>query len=251
MSGRTLKKSELWSDYKQTSDMNTRNIIFMEYRELVIKIAARLAPSYNNYVELDDLISYGNIGLIDAIEKFDINKGVKFETYASIRIRGAIIDEIRKLDWVSRSTRQKFKMVEKAITEVENTLGRSATTAEIAKHLSMSQKELNKILDQMHSYAIITMDDTIIELANEMAAKSSQDVQSTPEDIAIANEIKENLANSIDTLPEREKLIINLYYYEEFTLKEIGKVLGVTESRVSQLHSRALLRLKNKLAVPT
>ena len=155
VSSHISNKIDLWSDYKQTNDIDKRNAIFMEYSDLVTKIALRLAPNYRNYIDLDDLISYGNIGLIDAIEKYDINRGVKFETYASIRIRGAIIDEIRKLDWVPRNVRQKFKKVENAMEEVENALGRSATTSELAEHLTISQIELNQFLDQMHSYAII------------------------------------------------------------------------------------------------
>jgi len=243
----SLKHFDLWSSYKQSKDINLRNTIFMKYRELVTKVVFQLASNYNNYIDLDDLISYGNIGLLDAIEKFDIDKGVKFETYASIRIRGAIIDEIRKLDWVPRSTRQKFKMVERAIDEVENTLGKSATTREVANHLSVSSEELDKILAQMHSYAIISMDDQILELINEASIGNSHQNQLTPEDIVVEQEIKTNLTKAIENLQERDRLIITLYYYEEFTLKEIGKVLNVTESRVSQLHTRALSRLKAKL----
>lgn len=245
----TIEKAELWRSYRETNDISLRNALFIKYRELAIKTALRLAPKYKNYIHIDDLISYGNIGLIDAIEKFDIDKGVKFETYASIRIRGAIIDEIRKLDWVPRSTRQKFKMVEKVMVEIENRLGRSATAIEIAEHLSMTPKDVENILDQMNSYAIISMDDKIIEVINENSEKHLQEGELTPEELVIAQEVRENLANSIDGLPERERLIIHLYYYEEFTLKEIGEVLGVTESRVSQLHSRALLKLRESLDV--
>lgn len=251
MNDNIVENSELWCQYKQTQDIEIRNAIFMKYSDLAVKTAMRLAPKYKNYIDIDDLISYGNIGLIDAIEKFDIDRGVKFETYASIRIRGAIIDEIRKLDWVPRNIRQKFRMVERAIDEVENRLGRSATTAEIAEYLSVSPKDIDNILDQMSSYAIISMDDKIIEVINEASTKIAQNDQSSPEELVIAEEVKEHLTNAIDKLSEREKLIITLYYYEEFTLKEIGKVLGVTESRVSQLHSRALLKLKDSLIIPT
>lgn len=248
MGSHSLKHFDLWSSYKQSKDINLRNTIFMKYRELVTKVVFQLASNYNNYIDLDDLISYGNIGLLDAIEKFDIDKGVKFETYASIRIRGAIIDEIRKLDWVPRSTRQKFKIVEKAIEEVENTLGRSASMYEIANYLSIPTEELEEILAQMSSYAIISMDEQILELVNEMSANTINQNQLTPEDITVREEIKQSLTKAIESLQERDRLIITLYYYEEFTLKEIGKILNITESRVSQLHTRALSRLKAKLS---
>lgn len=248
MSIHSLKNSDLWASYKESRDIKLRNIIFTKYSDLVTKVAVQLAPNYNKYIDLDDLISYGNIGLLDAIEKYDMDKGVKFETYASIRIRGAIIDEIRKLDWVPRSTRQKFKIVEKAIEEVENTLGRSASMYEIANYLSIPTEELEEILAQMSSYAIISMDEQILELVNEMSANTINQNQLTPEDITVREEIKQSLTKAIESLQERDRLIITLYYYEEFTLKEIGKILNITESRVSQLHTRALSRLKAKLS---
>ena len=246
----TIEKVELWHNYRETNDVNLRNALFIKYSDLAVKTAMRLAPKYKNYIHIDDLISYGNIGLIDAIEKFDIDMGVKFETYASIRIRGAIIDEIRKLDWVPRSTRQKFKLMEQTIADIENKLGRVATTQEIAEHLSMLPKDVDHILEQMNSHAMISMDDKIIEIINENLEKNLQDKELTPEELVVSEELRENLGNSIDGLPERERLIINLYYYEEFTLREIGEVLGVTESRVSQLHSRALLKLRESLDTP-
>ncbi|NMA94750.1 MAG: FliA/WhiG family RNA polymerase sigma factor [Clostridiales bacterium] len=238
---------KLWKQYKNQNSAYIRNLLFSRYNDLAIKIALSVAPKYKNFVHIDDLKSFASIGLLDAIEKFDIDRGIKFETYASIRIRGAIVDEIRKLDWIPRNVRQKFRLIEKAMSEIENKLGRSATTKEISEHLSIPAKEVEDILHQMNSQAIISFDDRVIELINKDTNQYLHRDEYNPEKIVTAKELRDNLATAVDYLPERERLIINLYYFEEFTLKEIGNVLDLTESRISQLHTKALSQLRESL----
>jgi RNA polymerase sigma factor for flagellar operon FliA len=222
--------------------------LILTYSHLIKYIAGRLNIYFGSNVEYEDLVSFGVFGLIDAIDKFDLNKGVKFETYASLRIRGAIIDSIREMDWVPRSLRQKCKELEKAYWEVENELGRSATDRDIAEKLNKSVEELHKLLNEVNVSSLISLEDFLeqnYEIGMEPTSGSKQD---RPEYEAELNELSEILGNAIDKLPEKEKMVLTLYYYEELTLKEISAIMKVSESRISQLHTKAIMRLRGKLA---
>ncbi len=214
---------------------------------MVKQTVYRLIAEGYSRVETDDLIGYGTLGLIDAIDKFDPEKSVKFETYASLRIRGSIIDGLRKQDWFPRSLRQKSRQIGQAIDLIEKNTGRPAKDEEIARHLNIPVDRLRKAMGDIHTFSVISLDEKISEAINERV--SSAAYSNDPEIAAQQNEIKRILANAIDGLQENEKMIVSLYYYDELTLKEIGKLLGISESRVSQLHTRALLKLKNKLSV--
>lgn len=239
-----MDHNRLWQNYKKNSDVNAKHSLIEAYIELVKIIAGRLYSSYGTNVEYDDLVSYGIFGLIDAIEKFEIDKSVKFETYAQIRIRGAIIDQLRNLDWIPRSIRQKAKSVEAAYRRLENQLGRNATDNEMAKELEISLDEFHSTLQQINNLNIVSLEENLVE-GNMKSLTGSND--NTPEDIVCKQETKFLLQTSIDQLPDREKQVISLYYYDELTYKEIGVLLGISESRVSQLHSKAVSRLKSKL----
>lgn len=233
----------LWIKYKMNNDMEAKTLLIEEYIKLVKIIAGRLYTSYGSNIEYNDLVSYGIFGLIDAMEKFDLDKKVKFETYAQIRIRGAIIDHLRNLDWVPRSARQKSKQVEDAFSKLENRLGRSPTEAEIAAELGITVKELQDIMLQTASFNVISLEEAIFE-GYQFGGTNNY----LPEDILCEQETYKTLKNNISLLPEREKQVVSLYYYNNLTYKEIGQVLGISESRVSQLHSKAISRLKAKLS---
>lgn len=235
---------QLWVKYKKSGDIQLRNQIIEHYSQLVNRVVNRIAPRYSDYIDVDDLLGYGIFGLIDAIEKFDVDKGIKFETYASFRISGAIIDQIREQDWIPRSLRNKAKEVEKFMEELEMKLGRQVQDKELADHMGIPVGELHKLLGQVHSFSIISLDEQILEMIDGTTSISDSN---SPEEQAMIEEIKRILSEFIDSLPENERMVISLYYFEELTLKEIGMIIGVSESRVSQLHSKALIKLKNML----
>jgi RNA polymerase sigma factor for flagellar operon FliA len=237
---------ELWKKYKDDKDIDARNHIITYYSYLIKKVVNRLGLNYCPGIDTDDLIGYGVFGLIDAVERFDPSKSVKFETYAVFRIHGAIIDQVRKQDWIPRSMRDKAKRIWDAIEKVESTLGRSATDQELAEYLGMKPSVLQKTLGELHSLSVLSLDDQIIDTVH-FESQTNDQVGSPHYEVEI-KELKDTLARMIDELEEKERTIISLYYYEELTLKEIGMVLGVSESRVSQLHSRALMKLRGKLA---
>ncbi|NTV88863.1 MAG: FliA/WhiG family RNA polymerase sigma factor [Clostridiales bacterium] len=242
------KQLELWKRYSSTKDPADREALIIEYSHLIKFIAGRLNIYFGSNVEYDDLVGYGVFGLIDAIDKFDINKGVKFETYASLRIRGSIIDSIRELDWVPRSLRQKNKELEKAYWELENELGHSASDAEVAKKLGMPVEEFYKLLNEVNLTSMVSLEDFLdqnYEIGIDIPTSNSGD---RPEKQVELNEIKSILSDSINKLPEKEKTVLSLYYYEELTLKEISAIMNVSESRISQLHTKAIMRLRGKLA---
>lgn len=238
------QKNQLWLDYGRTGNSEIREKIIIEYAPLVKLVAGRLSMYLGYNVEYDDLVSYGIFGLIDAIDKFDFKKGIKFETYASLRIRGAILDQIRKLDWIPRSLRQKQKKMDTAISKLEKELGRSATDEELAAELEISTDELINWQGQAKVSNVVSLDE-FMETGGE---KEVEPVKTShfdmPEDVALQNELREYLAKSLDSLTEKEKKVILLYYYEELTLKEISRVLDVSESRISQLHTKALQKMK-------
>ncbi len=240
-------RQKLWEEYsrKRTSELQEKIII--EYAGLVKLVAGRLSMYLGYNVEYDDLVGYGTFGLIDAIDKFDYNKGFKFETYASLRIRGAILDQIRKMDWIPRSIRQKQRKIDMAYQSLEIKYGRSVNDEEVAKELDISLEELENWQNQTKITNIISLDE-FMEQGSE--GKMEQSLTATfdqPERIVEQQELKELLTRTLDTLTEKEKKVIILYYYEELTLKEISRILEVSESRISQLHTKALQKMKLKL----
>ena len=242
-----VERQKIWEKYTKNPTQEMREQIIIEYAPLVKIVAGRLSMYLGGNVEYEDLVSYGVFGLIDAIDKFDTNKDVKFETYASLRIRGSILDQIRKMDWIPRSLRQKQKKMEAAISKIETQYGRPAKDEEIASELGIETEELISWQGQAKITNIISLDE-FVEAAGEKevnAIKSNSYEQ--PESIALKNEIKQQLMDSLETLTDKERKVILLYYYEELTLKEISKILEVSESRVSQLHTKALQKMKVKL----
>ncbi len=233
----------LWEEFAKSHSLETRNELVMQYIPLVKSIALRLVPTYRKHVEFDDLMSSGLLGLMDAIDKFDITKDVKFETYASLRIKGEIIDQIRKQDWAPISLRQKIKKVEECFDALETRTGRQPTESEVAAQLMMSADEVKKTLDEAHTFNMVALDEMLLERGDSLASPREDGPEALLED----QEIKKTLVKVIEALPEKEKQVISMYYYDELTLKEIGLVLGVTESRVSQIHSKAMMALRLKM----
>lgn len=229
----------IWIQYVNTKDATLKSALIEHYVYLVKLVAGRLGIYLNQYVDSDDLIGYGALGLIDAVDKFDPGKNVKFETYASLRIRGAILDAIRKLDWVPRTLRKKQKDIDKAYIEVEGKLGRAPLDEEVAQYLEIDIEEYNELLKEVNISSLISIDEYMYQF--EAVKDPSAPI---PDNYIEDAEAREMLAKFIDSLPEREKKVIFLYYYEELTLKEISHVLEVSESRVSQLHTKAVSRLR-------
>ncbi len=221
----------------------------MEYVPLVKVVSGRLSMYLGYTVEYDDLVSYGIFGLIDAIDKFDCEKGIKFETYASLRIRGSILDQIRKMDWIPRSVRQKQKQMEAAITKIEAEENRVATDEEIARELNLSMDEYFNWQGQTKVTNIASIDEFVEQGIEVKAFDSRKYAQAEPDRVYEQEEVKELLSESLDHLTEKERMVVLLYYYEELTLKEISKVLEVSESRVSQLHTKALQKMKKVLGI--
>jgi RNA polymerase sigma factor for flagellar operon FliA len=241
---------ELWERYKKDGDIQARNRLILNYSPLVKYGAGRMGSNFPSHVDESDLISYGLLGLIGALERFDPGRNIKFETYAIARIKGSILDELRSLDWVPRSVRS--RKIERSSAALENKLHRAPTDEEIAKDLDISEDEFQEALTKISSSSIVALEElwTISSTGTESVAliDTIEDRQSKdPASVVDVTEIKERLAHAISNLPEREKIVIALYYYEGLTLREIGEVLDVTESRVSQLHTKAVLRLKGRL----
>jgi RNA polymerase sigma factor for flagellar operon FliA len=238
----------IWENYKKTMNPDTRDKMLNEYLPLVKNVAGRMAMGFPKSVELNDLISTGVIGLIEAFNNYDPSRGVKFETYAVPRIRGAILDELRALDWVPRSTRAKSREIERAMTKLENLLGRSPSEMELAKQLNISTDELLSALDDVSSTTLMSLDELICREDDNRQVPRIETIQNK----AVKNvlndlergELRMFLINAISTLSEQERLVVALYYYEELTLKEIGEVMLISESRVSQIHTKAVLRLR-------
>lgn len=242
---------DLWKTYKRSKDPEIRDQLIKQYAPLVKYVAGKVAVGMPQNVEFDDLVGYGVFGLFDAIEKFDPDKHVKFKTYAVTRIRGAIFDELRSIDWVPRSVRQKGREVEAAVRKLESSLGRSATDQEIAKELGMTSKEFEKTMMKVSGTAILSLSDVWYTGDDNDKVAIADSIESpqnlNPDTIVEKEEIRRVIVQAIQELPDKEKKVLVLYYYEDLTLKEIGQVLEVTESRVSQLHTKAILRLKAKL----
>lgn len=241
-------RKRLWQDYQRLKSQDLREKIILEYAPLVKLVAGRLSMYLGYNVEYDDLVGYGVFGLIDAIDKFDTCKDVKFETYASLRIRGAILDQIRKMDWIPRTIRQRQKKIDAVMKEIDTTTGRSATDEEIAKGLGISGDEYTDWQSQMKITGVVSLNEYIEQGGPELKGEKSVSSQfEIPEEVAEREDLKEKLRESLDILTEKERKVVLLYYYEDLTLKEISYILEVSESRVSQLHTKALSKMKSKL----
>lgn len=242
-------RKKLWDDYGRTRDSEIREKIILEYAPLVKLVAGRLSMYLGYNVEYEDLVSYGIFGLIDAIDKFDNMKEVKFETYASLRIRGAILDQIRKMDWIPRTIRQKQKKIDSVMKEIELTMGRAATDEEIAEKLGITDDEYLEWQSQMKITNVVSLNE-YMEQGSEVPSEGNRHTTArfeSPEENIEKEELKQVLEQTLQLLTEKERKVILLYYYEELTLKEISNILEVSESRVSQLHTRALQKMKEKM----
>jgi RNA polymerase sigma factor FliA len=250
---KAVELRELWRSYKNEGDERARERLVVAYSPLVKFIAGRMASGLPSHVDEGDLVSYGLLGLIGAIERFDLEREIKFETFAVARIKGAIIDELRSLDWVPRSVRARARDVERAHAALEAELGRSPSDEEMAEKLELSVEEFRDALLQIANSSVLALDD-LWTFADPDGSGGQISVLDTiqdpnaldPESEAHTAELKDRLADAIESLPERERLVIALYYYENLTLREIGEVLGVTESRVSQLHTKSVLALRSR-----
>lgn len=241
------QKNKLWSDYTRTKSSELRDQLILEYAPLVKLVAGRLSMYLGYNVEYEDLCSYGIFGLIDAIDKFDSMKEVKFETYASLRIRGSILDQIRKMDWIPRTIRQRQRQIDAVMKEIEAATGRPATDEEIAKGLGITNDEYVEMQSQMKITGVVSLNEFMETGAEVPAEQSTQYKFETPEEAFDKAELKQKLAEALLLLTEKEQKVVTLYYYEDLTLKEIANVLEVSESRVSQLHTKALQKMKTKM----
>jgi RNA polymerase sigma factor for flagellar operon FliA len=246
--------NDLWGQYQKERTVDIRNSLVLHYSPLVKYVAGRVASGLPHSVEQADLVSYGMFGLIDAIDKFDPGRGNKFETYAITRIRGSIIDELRSIDWVPRSARAKARAVEKTFAKLESELLRTPTDAEVAEAMGISEDDLQALFAQISFFGIVALEET---LSVGPDRSDSVTVADTIPDAGVGpvaafeeGETKRMMAAAINRLPEREKIVLALYYYEGLTLSQIGDVLGITESRVCQIHTKAVLQLRSRLAEP-
>lgn len=243
---------ELWRSYKETGDERLREQLILHYSPLVKYVAGRVSVGLPANVEQADFVSSGVFGLIDAIEKFDIDREIKFETYAITRIRGAMIDELRALDWIPRSVRQKARSVERAYATLEARLRRTPSEGEVAEEMGIGVEDLHAVFSQLSLANVVALEE-LLHVGGEGERLSLMDTledtaADNPVEVAEDRELRRFLARAINTLPDREKTVVTLYYYEGLTLAEIGNVLGVTESRVSQIHTKSVLQLRAKLA---
>ena len=240
-----------WLSYKKDNDPQIRQKLLEEYLPLVRSVAGRMAMGFPRSVELSDLVSTGVIGLVEALSNYDPSRGVKFETYAVPRRRGAILDELRSLDWVPRSTRAKSREIDKAMNKLENKLGRVPSTHELAKVLKTSSEELFSDLDDVSSTVMLSLDELIYKEEDNRQVPRVETVEELSQENVLGNmekkELKAYIISAISHLSEQERLVVALYYYEELTLKEIGEVMQISESRVSQIHTKAVLKLRGMI----
>lgn len=244
-----MDATELWERYK--ADKSVKKQLVMHYLYLVNRIVVRMMPSYGGYVDMDDLISCGIIGLMDAIEKFDTDKNTDFEVFSKRRIAGEIIDSLRKMDWASVSLRARIKQMNQAVEELQREFKREPTDEEISKHMGIPNEKLLKIKSQIHLFNIVHFESIVsdtdsnnVSLGDLVKDENTHDISDDLE----KHEFIEMLANKIDDLNEKEQMVVKLYYYEELKFKEIARILDVTESRVSQIHSSALGKLRKWLS---
>jgi RNA polymerase sigma factor for flagellar operon FliA len=241
----------LWVDYKSGRDQNLRDQLLLHYSPLVKYVAGRVAVGLPQNVEHADLVSYGIFGLIDAVEKFDPERGYKFETYAIARIKGAILDELRSIDWVPRSVRAKARALEKAYAKLEGQLHRTPSDDEVAEELGLSEEQFQTLLGQLSFVGLVALDE-LLSVSGERGESMTlgdtiPDSGDGPVGAYEVEEMRQLLAESINRMPEREKIVLTLYYYEGLTLAQIGEVIGVTESRVCQIHTKAILQLRSRM----
>ena len=243
--------TDLWTLYRKDQSAGIRDSLIQNYLYLVKYVAGRMAMSVPPSVEIDDLVSAGVVGLMDAIEKYDPGRDTKFETYAVARIRGAIVDDLRSLDWVPRSVRRKARMLEETYSRLENELGRAASDAEIASRLNISMVDLRIMVEEIVSAGLLSLDDFV---GNQDGEKTSRiiDLVCAKDGVSPSagierDEMRDIVAEAIMNIPDKERTVVALYYYEDMTLKEIGRTLGVSESRISQIHTKAMLRLRGRL----
>lgn len=235
------KLAVLWQDYQINHTKDVRDRLVEAYLPLVHIIAGRLAISLPSHVDRDDLISSGFFGLLDAVERYDYKLGNKFETYAGVRVRGAMLDYLRSKDWISVSLRQKIRHYERAVRDLEAKIGRSATDEEVARKMNISLKDLKELIKQMSMATVVPLEDYV---GIDVTAESDNN----PETFIEKKAMNKILAEAIDKLPERERLIVSLYYSEELTLREIGEILNLSEARICQLHTKAIFRLRGSLS---
>ena len=244
---------KLWAEYKASGAREARDRLIVHYSPLVKYVAGRVSVGLPQNIEQADLVSYGIFGLIDAIDKFDLDRNIKFETYAIARIKGAIIDELRSIDWVPRSVRAKARAVEKAYATLEANLLRTPTDAEVAAEMGMSESELHTVFNQISFVGLVALDEMLSggeRGESTTLGDTLPDRGAGPVAAFEVEEMKQILASAINRLGDREKVVLTLYYYEGLTLAEIGEVLGVTESRVCQIHTKAVLQLRSKMTEP-
>jgi RNA polymerase sigma factor for flagellar operon FliA len=238
-----------WKQYQKNRSSEARQRLLNKYLPLVRNVAARMAMGFPRSVELSDLVNTGVIGLIEAFGNYDPARGVKFETYAVPRIRGAILDELRALDWVPRSTRAKSREIDRATLNLENELGRPPELTELAKHLDLTMRELHLAIDDVSSTSMLSLDEVVYPDDDNRQVPRIETVSDTSVHSVLGEiekgELRSFLVVAMDRLTDQEKLVIALYYYEELTLKEIGEVMSISESRVSQIHTRAVMKLRN------
>ncbi len=244
---KAVSKEKLWDEYKKNRSQELREQIIIEYAPLVKLVAGRLNMYLGYNVEYEDLVSYGIFGLIDAIDKFDMTKDVKFETYASLRIRGSILDQIRKMDWIPRTVRQKQRKIDEAIKAVEQRTGKTASDEEIAEELGVTEEELLNWQSQLKVTNVVSLNEYVEQGTEPVMETRGNSHFVQPEEMVEQNELKEMLQKAMELLTEKESKVILLYYYEELTLKEISRILEVSESRVSQLHTKALQKMQKTM----
>ena len=240
---------DLWSAYAEDGDPKAREALILEHLPLVKATVLRMVSSLASHAEVDDLESAGLFGLIDAVEKFNPSMGKDFAAYASFRIRGAILDELRALDWVPRSVREKARHLESRYHELEQSLGHSPTDEELADALDLSIEKLHEMMTEISGLLCLSLEELLTSEEENLylSPLSNASTHESPFDSTAWNELRDLLVDAIDSLTEQERTVVSLYYYEELTLKEIGKVLEISESRVCQIHARALLRLRSAL----
>ena len=240
-------RKRLLEEYAKMKSPEIREQLILEYAPLVKVVAGRLSMYLGYNVEYEDLVSYGIFGLIDAIDKFDPSKDVKFETYASLRIRGSILDQIRKMDWIPRTVRQKQKKIEEAVKRIETQTGRNASDEEVARELGIAETELNEWQSQLKVTNVVSLNEFVEQGGEPVMDARNNSHFAQPEESIQEEELKKVLGETMELLTEKERRVILLYYYEDLTLKEISNILEVSESRVSQLHTKALLKMRRKM----
>lgn len=242
-----VERQKIWEKYTKNPTQEMREQIIIEYAPLVKIVAGRLSMYLGGNVEYEDLVSYGVFGLIDAIDKFDTNKDVKFETYASLRIRGSILDQIRKMDWIPRTVRQRQRKIDEAIKSLEARTGKTPTDEMLAEELGVSGEELLSWQSQLKVTNVVSLNE-FVESGNEPVMDAKGNFRfAQPEEVIAETELKQMLKDAMQLLTEKEQKVILLYYYEDLTVKEISRVLEVSESRISQLHTKALQKMKKKM----